>query len=224
MLIRRLTFDLTGLPPTPEEVDAFLADNRPDAYERLVDRLLASPRFGERMASLWLPLARYAEDQAHQVGERHQVLLPERVASTAVGDRRVQPRPAVRPVRHAPARRRQDRRARRRTTWRPSASSGSGPKYYNRGRLEVMADEWEDRVDTVTRTMLGLTVACARCHDHKFDPITQRRLLRPGRRVRQHEDGQPARRTATAQKGELDAEKVDPDTRAHRRGRRRRRT
>ena len=69
VLVRRLSFDLTGLPPTPEEVEAFVLDNRPDAYERLVDRLLASPRFGERMASLWLPLARYAEDQAHQVGD-----------------------------------------------------------------------------------------------------------------------------------------------------------
>src|SRR5581483_2491649 len=68
-LIRRLTYDLTGLPPTPEEVDAFLADNEAGAVERLVDRLLESPRFGERMASMWLPLARYGEDQAHQVGD-----------------------------------------------------------------------------------------------------------------------------------------------------------
>lgn len=67
-LIRRLTLDLTGLPPTPDEVAAFVADKRVDAYELLVERLLASPRFGERMASVWLPLARYAEDQAHQVG------------------------------------------------------------------------------------------------------------------------------------------------------------
>src|SRR5438128_967861 len=65
-LIRRATFDLTGLPPTPEEVEAYLKDDRDKAYERLVERLLFSSRFGERMASLWLPLARYAEDQPSQ--------------------------------------------------------------------------------------------------------------------------------------------------------------
>src|SRR6185503_1098047 len=75
-LIRRLTYDLTGLPPTAEEVDAFLADTEAGAYERLVERLLASPRFGERMASLWLPLARYAEDQAHQVGSDTKFFYP----------------------------------------------------------------------------------------------------------------------------------------------------
>src|SRR5438105_4421972 len=75
-LIRRITFDLTGLPPKPEEVEAFLKDKRPDAYPRLVERLLASPTFGERMASLWLPLARYAEDQAHQVGDDTTMFYP----------------------------------------------------------------------------------------------------------------------------------------------------
>ena len=75
-LVRRVTFDLTGLPPTPEEVEAFLKDKRPDAYPRLVERLLASPRFGERLVSLWLPLARYAEDQAHQVGNDTTMFYP----------------------------------------------------------------------------------------------------------------------------------------------------
>src|SRR5205807_9432901 len=75
-LIRRATFDLTGLPPTPGEVEAFLADRDGRGYERLVERLLASPRFGERMASLWLPLARYGEDQAHQVGEDTKFFYP----------------------------------------------------------------------------------------------------------------------------------------------------
>ena len=75
-LIRRLSFDLIGLPPTPEEVQAFLGDERPGAYERLVERLLASPQFGERLASLWLPLVRYAEDQAHQVGSDTKYFYP----------------------------------------------------------------------------------------------------------------------------------------------------
>src|SRR6266571_9289000 len=75
-LVRRVTFDLTGLPPTPEEVQAFLKDKRPDAYPRLAERLLASPRFGERLVSLWLPLARYAEDQAHQVGNDTTMFYP----------------------------------------------------------------------------------------------------------------------------------------------------
>ena len=79
MFIRRLTFDLTGLPPTPEEVDAFSRNQsaiRNLQSAQLVDRLLASPRFGERMASLWLPLARYAEDQAHQVGDDTKFFYP----------------------------------------------------------------------------------------------------------------------------------------------------
>src|SRR5688572_29733547 len=75
-LIRRLTLDLTGLPPTPADVDRFLADDAPDAYDRLVERLLNTRAFGERMASPWLPLARYAEDQANQVGDDTKFFYP----------------------------------------------------------------------------------------------------------------------------------------------------
>jgi len=172
-LIRRLSYDLTGLPPTPPEVDAFLSDATSDAYEHLVDRLLASPRFGERMASLWLPLARYAEDQAHQVGSDTKFFYPnawkyrEWVINAFNRDL---PYDQFLTLQLAADRT-------------PSATPddqaalgflGLGPKYYNRNRPEVMADEWEDRVDTVCRTTLALTVACARCHDHKFDPISQR--------------------------------------------------
>ena len=169
-LIRRVTFDLTGLPPTPEEVSAFLKDRRRDAYERLVDRLLASPRFGERMASLWLPLARYAEDQAHQVGSDTKFFYPNaykyRDWTIAAFNRDLPYNEFIRLQLAA------DKLGG--TNDLPALGFiGLGPKYYNRGRLEVMADEWEDRVDTVTRTFLGLTVACARCHDHKFDPITR---------------------------------------------------
>jgi hypothetical protein len=171
-IVRRVTLDVTGLPPTPQEADAFTRDRRGDAYEKLVDRLLASPRFGERMASLWLPLARYAEDQAHQVGADTKLFYPNafkyrewvinafnrdlpyndfiqlQLAADKIPEASTNDLPAL-------------------------GFLGLGPKYYNRNRLDVMADEWEDRVDTVTRTFLGLTVACARCHDHKFDPITR---------------------------------------------------
>ena len=170
MLIRRVTFDLIGLPPTPEEVNAFLKDKRSDAYERLVDRLLASPRFGEHMASMWLPLARYAEDQAHQVGSDTKFFYPNaykyRDWVIAAFNRDVPYDEFVRLQLAADKLERTNDLA-------ALGFLGLGPKYYNRNRLDVMSDEWEDRVDTVTRTFLGLTVACARCHDHKFDPITR---------------------------------------------------
>lgn len=170
VFIRRVTFDLTGLPPTPAEVNAFLKDNRRDAYERLVDRLLASPRFGERMASMWLPLARYAEDQAHQVGNDTKFFYPNayKYRDWIIGafNRDL---PYDQFVKLQLAADKFDRT----NELAALGFLGLGPKYYNRGRLEVMADEWEDRVDTVTRTFLGLTVACARCHDHKFEPITR---------------------------------------------------
>jgi len=171
-LVRRLTFDLTGLPPKPEEVDAFLRDSRPVAYGRLVERLLASSRFGERMASLWLPLARYAEDQAHQVGNDTTMFYPHayRYREWVINafnrdlpyDRFIRLQLAADKIEGG----KEDLAA--------LGLLGLGPKYYNRDRLDVKADEWEDRVDTVTRSMLGLTVSCARCHDHKFDPITAR--------------------------------------------------
>jgi hypothetical protein len=168
-LIRRLTFDLTGLPPTAEEVDAFLNDARPNAYQQLVERLLASPRFGEHLASLWLPLARYGEDQAHQVGNDTTMFYPnahlyrEWVINSFNGDL-----PYDQFVRFQLA---ADKIEGGAAHFAALGFLGLGPKYYNRNRVEVQADEWEDRVDTVTRSMLGLTVACARCHDHKFDPI-----------------------------------------------------
>ncbi|MCI0539961.1 MAG: DUF1549 and DUF1553 domain-containing protein [Verrucomicrobiales bacterium] len=170
-LIRRVTLDLTGLPPTPEEVEAFLKDRRRDAYERLLDRLFASTRFGEHMASLWLPLARYAEDQAHQVGDDTKFFYPNAykyrewvINAFNCGlpyDQFVKLQLAADRIEGTNS-----------VNLAALGFLGLGPKYYNRGRIDVMADEWEDRVDTLSRTVLGLTVACARCHDHKFDPIT----------------------------------------------------
>ena len=175
-LIRRVTFDLTGLPPTPEEVRTFLADRRADAYEQLVGRLLPSPGYGERMASLWLNVARYAEDQAHQVGDDTKSFYPNawRYRSWVIGafNRDL---PYDQFIKLQLAADKLDSGTTNATGELAALGFiGLGPKYYNRNRLDVMADEWEDRVDTVTRSFLGLTVACARCHDHKYDPITMR--------------------------------------------------
>ena len=169
-LIRRVTFDLIGLPPTPEEVAKFVRDPRPGAYEHVVDRLLASPHYGEHWARMWLDIARYAEDQAHIVGNDQALFYPnahlfrEWVISAFNDDLSYDdfikqqlaadflfPEDKVRHV--------------------ALGFIGLGPKYYRRNDPRVMADEWEDRVDVVSRGLLGLTVACARCHDHKFDPI-----------------------------------------------------
>ena len=170
MLVRRITFDLTGLPPRPEDVDAFVADDSPEALENVVDRLLASPQYGERWARLWLDVARYAEDQAHIVGNNSELCYPNayryrdwviaalnedmgydefvrhQLAADLIAPDDLDSHVAL-------------------------GFIGLGPKYYRRGAPEVMAEEWEDRVDTVSRGLLGLTVACARCHHHKYDPI-----------------------------------------------------
>ncbi|HZT79912.1 MAG TPA: PSD1 and planctomycete cytochrome C domain-containing protein, partial [Gemmataceae bacterium] len=170
--IRRVTFDLIGLPPTPEEVEQFVNDPASDAHDKVVERLLSSPHFGERWARLWLDVARYAEDQAHIVGNDQSLFYPnahlyrdwviQALNADLPYDRFVQLQLAADLI--AP----DDQ---------PGHAAlgflGLGPKYYSRRSLAVMADEWEDRVDTVCRGLLGLTAACARCHDHKFDPIPQ---------------------------------------------------
>ncbi len=169
-LIRRVSFDLTGLPPAPEEVAAFVKDDSDDAYRLLVDRLLASPRYGERMTRMWLDLARYAEDQAHIVGEDRSLCYPNAYlyrdwliaafnADLPYDDFIKQQLAADLLHPDTPE------------NWPALGFLGLGPKYYGRGRLSVQADEWEDRVDVVSRGLLGLTVACARCHHHKYDPI-----------------------------------------------------
>lgn len=172
-LLRRAAYDLTGLPPSPDVASNFLSDSRPDAYERLVDELIAMPAFGERMASMWLPLARYAEDQAHQVGSDTKFFYPNAYKYRKwVIDAFNRDLPYQDFIKLQLA---ADKFCEKEDEQNLAALGflGLGPKYYNRDRLEVKADEWEDRVDTVTRTFLGLTVACARCHDHKFDPITR---------------------------------------------------
>ena len=171
VILRRLYYDLTGLPPSYEDMVDFVQDPSPDAYQKRVDRLLESPRFGERMASMWLNLARYAEDQAHQVGTDTKHFYP-----NAYRYRQWVIDAFNRDLGYADFIKLQLAGDLYEDTSHEDLVAtgfiGLGPKYYNRGRLEVKAEEWADQVDTVMRTFQGLTVGCARCHDHKFDPIT----------------------------------------------------
>jgi len=163
-LIRRATFDLTGLPPTMEEIEAFIQDKSPTAFATVVDRLLASPRYGERWARYWLDIARYADTKGYVFQEERRYpyaytyrdyvirafnedlpydqFLTHQIAADhlPLGDDK-----------------------------RPLAAMG----FLTLGRrfLNNQADIIDDRIDTVMRGTQGMTVACARCHDHKFDPI-----------------------------------------------------
>ncbi len=168
--LRRVTLDLIGLPPTPQETQAFLADRSPQAYARVVDRLLASPRYGERMAVPWLDIARYADSYGYQSDQlcptwpyRDWVVrafnsnLPydQFLTWQLAGD--LLPHP-TREQRLATAFNRLHRM---------TNEGGSVPEEW---RIEGVAD----RVKTLGTAFLGLTLECARCHDHKYDPITQR--------------------------------------------------
>ncbi len=170
-LARRLSFALAGLPPTPDEVDAFVNDASPDAYARLVDRLLASPRHGERWGRLWLDLVRYcdvAEDWADAKGARwlYRDWVVRAFNEGVPYDEFVQKQLAADQMGGAPT----ERAA--------LGFLGISPNYWKELKLDhtqikgVVAEEWEERIHTLGSTFLGLTVACARCHDHKFDPIT----------------------------------------------------
>jgi hypothetical protein len=176
-LIRRLSYDLTGLPPAPEDVEDFLADGAPDAYERLVERLLASPRYGERWARHWLDLVRYAETAGHEFDYEipnafryrdyviralnadlpYNRFLVEHVA----GD-------LLEPPRRHPVERYNE--------------SIIATGFFHLGEgvhspVDVREEEVrriDNQIDVMSKAFLGLTVACARCHDHKFDPIASR--------------------------------------------------
>jgi len=164
-LIRRVTFDLTGLPPTAAEVDAFLADESPEAYRKVVDRLLASPRYGERWGRHWLDVARYADTKGYVGGDgerRFPYSYTYRdYVIRAFNDDLPYDRFIVEQIaadRLAPG---EDRRN--------LAALGFltvGRRFFGDNN-----DVIDDRIDVVTRGLLGLSVTCARCHDHKFDPI-----------------------------------------------------
>jgi hypothetical protein len=162
-LIRRATFDLAGLPPKPEEVQAFLSDRSPNAFAKVVDRLLASPRYGERWARHWLDLVRYTDEFDEVWRYRDWVIrafnndLPydQFIVHQIAGD-------------HLPASA-------------PGAVNADGivattilaiGSWGGIDRPKRLADIVDDQIDTISRSFLGVTIACARCHDHKLDPIS----------------------------------------------------
>ena len=169
-LIRRVTLDLTGLPPTPAEVDAFLSDHSPGAYEKVVDRLLSSPRYGENMAWQWLDAARYADTNGYQsdgvrnmwrwrdwVIDAYNRNMPfnQFTVQQLAGDM----------LPHA--------------TRDQIIATGFNRNHRTSAEGGIIDEEFRvayvvDRVDTTSSVWLGLTVGCARCHDHKFDPILQK--------------------------------------------------
>ena len=164
-LIRRLSFDLAGLPPSPGEVEAFVNSTWPDAYRELVDRLLASPRFGERWARHWLDVARYADTKGYLAGNQARLFTHSYTYRDYVIDAFNNDLPFDRFLIEQLAADRlelgEDKR--------PLAAMG----FLTLGRrfLNNPHDIIDDRIDVVTRGMMGLTVSCARCHDHKYDPV-----------------------------------------------------
>ncbi len=168
-LIRRVTLDLTGLPPKLEEVDAFLEDRSPNAYQRVVDRLLCSPRYGERMAAMWLDLARYGDTSVyHQDGAREMWAWRDGVvdaynANTPFDDFSIEQLAG-------------DLLPNASLSQRIASGFNRNNGTTDEGGLieeEYRVEYAVDRVKTTAMTWLGLTMECAQCHDHKYDPISQ---------------------------------------------------
>ena len=171
-LIRRATFDLTGLPPNLEEIDAFLADSRPDAWERVVDRLLASPHYGERAGQHWLDVVRFAESEGYEYDRhipdawRFRDYVIDSLNADKPFDRFIFEQIAgdeIEPVQ-------------------PEFQTASifhrlGPVRRNAGNTEIALSRNEvltERTDIIGAAFLGLTIGCARCHNHKLEPVSQR--------------------------------------------------
>jgi len=173
-LIRRATFDLTGLPPTPDEVQAFLSDEKPDAFARVVDRLLASPHYGERWGRHWLDVARYADSngldenlvyrnafryrdyviQAFNKDKPYDQFVREQLAGDLMTDGQDLATTFER--------------------WTATGFLSLGAKMLAEDDpVKMEMDIVDEQMDTASRTFMGMTVGCARCHDHKFDPIPQ---------------------------------------------------
>ena len=168
-LLRRVSLDLVGLPPTPAEVDAFVADSHPDAYERVVDRLLASPHYGERWARPWLDLARYADSNGYEKDRLRTMWKYRDWVIQALNDDMPFDRFTVEQIAGdmLPGA----------TTDQLIASGFHRNTLLNQeGGIDVEEARWEalvDRVNTTSTVWLGSTVACAQCHNHKYDPFSQ---------------------------------------------------
>ena len=169
-LLRRVTYDLTGLPPAPADVDAFLADRAPDAYEKRVDALLQSPRYGERMAVPWLDAARYADTHGYHI-DSHRVMWPWRDWVIGAFNRNL-PFDQFTIEQLAgdllPGATRDQKLA-----------SGFNRNHMVNFEGGAIADEYQveyvvDRVEATSTAFMGLTMGCARCHSHKFDPISHK--------------------------------------------------
>jgi len=166
-LIRRVTYDLTGLPPTPEEVDAFLADKSPGAFEKVVDRLLASPRYGERWGRHWLDIARYADTSGNRSGgARRPVYAFAWTYRDYVIEAFNNDLPYDRFIIEQIAADRLPESQQDKTRLTALGFLTVGKRFMGNAN-----DVLDDRIDVVTKGVMGLTAACARCHDHKFDPI-----------------------------------------------------
>ena len=164
-LLRRATYDLTGLPPTAGEMETFLADKKPDAYARAVDRLLASPRYGERWGRFWLDVARYADTKGYLAGNVERRYTFSHTYRDYVIRAFNEDKPYDRFLTEQLAADQlpldEDK----------SALAAMGFLTLGRRFLNNQNDIIDDRIDVVSRGLMGLTVSCARCHDHKFDPI-----------------------------------------------------
>lgn len=174
-LLRRITFDLTGLPPSVKEINQFLEDNSPDAYENVIERLLSSPHYGERWARHWLDLVRYSETLGHEFDftiyhaqpyrdyvirafnndVSYQQFAQEHIAGDLLEHPRINQELGI-----------------------LESPIGTGFYWFGQGKhspVDIIAEEADlidNQIDVLSKTFLGLTVSCARCHDHKFDPIT----------------------------------------------------
>jgi hypothetical protein len=173
-LLRRLSFDLLGLPPTPDEVEEFVKDDRPDAYERLVDRLLASPHYGERWARHWLDVARFAESHGYEMNTLRPAAWPYRDYVIRALNRDIPYPQFIEEQLAGDVLGKGDRLTESATGFLVAGPHDLVGNATLEGKLQQRADDLADVVGTTSATFLGLTVGCARCHDHKFDPISQK--------------------------------------------------
>ncbi|WP_019989810.1 DUF1553 domain-containing protein [Rudanella lutea] len=176
LLLRRLSLDLTGLPPTPAEIDRFLTDKSPDAYEKQVDRLLASPHYGEKMATDWLDLARFADSHGYTV-DRLRDMSPYRDWVIRAFNRNISYRTFVHQqlagdLMKGP----DDDKAAHRDRLIATAFNRLHPQNMEGGIVEeeFQTEYVMDRTNTLGDAFMAISVGCARCHDHKYDPISQK--------------------------------------------------